>query len=203
MPLKTITGEQERLVKKLYRQQDATGPEVALRLGISLKQVYDALRRQGVPRKSLLEQNRTRFQRKPLSFIFKEKFSRRERELFIAGLMLYYGEGAKTGTTVDFTNSDPKPVRLFLRFLKLICGVKEDKIRFYLYCFSDQNIYSLIGFWCSQLGVERKQFTKPYVRSTLNKGKRVLSNGVLHVRYSDKRLLEKILSLMNKLVSTL
>ncbi|MEK7582290.1 MAG: hypothetical protein AAB452_00305 [Patescibacteria group bacterium] len=203
MPSKTITERQEYLVKKLYQQYGSTGSRVALKLGISLKQVYDALRRQEVPRKSLLEQNRIRFERSPLSFTFKKTLSGQERELYIAGLMLYYGEGAKTGVTVDFTNSDPKAVKLFLKFLRQIYSVNESKIRFYLYCFSDQDVSSLIKFWCSQLRVEQQQFTKPYVRSTLNKGKRTMSNGVLHVRYSDKRLLEKVLAQMNELVSTL
>ena len=126
-----------------------------------------------------------------------------ERELLIAGVMLYYGEGAKSGNTVDFANGDPRLLKVFLKFLREVCGVNVEKLRFYLYCFSDQNSQKLIRFWCSQLGVEPRQFTKPYVRSTLNKGKRTLANGVLHIRYSDKRLLEKILFLGDELASTL
>ena len=170
---------------------------------VSVKQVYDSLRRQDIPRKSIVEQNKLRFRRSPLSFEFKEKFSPKERDLLVAGLMLYYGEGAKTGHTVDFANSDPMLLGLFLKFLKDICGIDEKKLRFYLYCFSDQKSKSLIRFWCSHLGVEPGQFTKPYVRSTLNKGKRTMANGVLHIRYSDKRLLEKILLLGREVASTL
>lgn len=202
MPYKRITPEEELLVKDLY-QKDFTGQAISSRLKISLKQVYDSLRRQGIPRKSLLEQNRRRFREKPLSFTFKERMSPGERELLVAGLMLYYGEGAKTGNTVDFANSDPMLLRLFLKFLRIICGVDTKRLRFYLYCFSDQDSGSLMRFWCSHLGVESGQFTKPYVRSTLNKGKRTMKNGVLHIRYSDKRLLEKILLLGRELASTL
>lgn len=202
MPIKRISFEAECLVKAFYTD-GLTGPEVATRLNLSVKQVYDSLRRQGIPRKSLLEQNRIRFEKKPLSFSFKERLSFRERELLVAGIMLYYGEGAKTGCTVDFANSDPVLLKLFLKFLRNICGINEKKLRFYLYCFSDQKSSSLIRFWCSQLGVERGQFTKPYVRSTSNKGKRTMVSGVLHIRYSDKRLLEKILSLGRELASTL
>lgn len=202
MPRKKITSSEECLVKNLYLM-DFTGQEVATRLKISLKQVYDSLRRQNIPRKSLLEQNRLRFQKKPLSFVFNEKLSSKERELLVAGLMLYYGEGAKTGCTVDFANSDPRLLKVFLKFLRDICGIDNKKLRFYLYCFSDQNSKSLIRFWCSHLGVKPRQFTRPYIRSTFNKGKRTMTNGVLHIRYSDKRLLEKILSLGAGLMSTL
>jgi hypothetical protein len=189
-------------VRSLY-SEGLAGPEIALRARVSLKQVYDSLRRQGVFRRSASEQNRLRFQKKPLSFKFKESLLSQERELLVAGLMLYYGEGAKNGCTVDFANSDSRLLKVFLKFLKDICGVDAKRLRFYLYCFSDQDSAALIGFWCSQLGVERNQFTKPYIRSTLNKGRRTMANGVLHIRYSDKRLLEKILSLGNDLMGDL
>jgi hypothetical protein len=202
MPAKKITIREECLVRDLYRS-GLTGPEIASRVKVSVKQVYDSLRRQNIPRKSIAEQNRIQFEKSALSFVFKKNLSSQERELLVAGVMLYYGEGAKTGCTVDFANSDPMLLSVFFRFLKNICGVDNKKLRFYLYCFSDQKSESLIKFWCSHLGVKPGQFTKPYVRSTLNKGKRTMTNGVLHIRYSDKRLLEKILSLGRELASTL
>ena len=203
MPSKKITVKEECLVRELY-QNGLTGPEISLRIKVSVKQVYDSLRRQNIPRKDIAEQNRLKFQKSPLSFSFKkDKLSTREQDLLVAGVMLYYGEGAKTGHTVDFANSDPMLLRVFLKFLKDICGVDEKKLRFYLYCFSDQDSQSLIRFWCSHLSVKRGQFTKPYVRSTLNRGKRTMTNGVLHIRYSDKRLLEKILMLGREVASTL
>ena len=117
--------------------------------------------------------------------------------------MLYYGEGAKTGVTVDLANSDEQVVMLFLKFLRKICCVYEKKLRFYLYCFSDQNQKLLINFWSSRLKAEKAQFTKPYVRSAVNRGKRSMPYGVIHVRYSDKKLLEKILVLCKNLITSL
>lgn len=202
MPKKTITHKQELLVKDLY-YQGMTGTEISLKLKLSLKQIYGSLRRQQIPRKSMWEQNKALFERKPLSFNFKVNLSVKERELLVAAIMLYYGEGAKTSVTVDFANSDSRVVKLFLKFLRKICRVDEKRLRLYLYCFSDQNIDFLINHWSSQLNVERRQFTKPYVRSVFNRGKRSMPYGVIHVRYSDKKLLEKILSLCDSLVSTL
>ncbi len=202
MPNKKITKEQEALVKSLY-SSGKMGLEIATKLEISLKQVYGSLRRQQIPRKSLREQNKVLFERKPLSFRFKEKLTTKERELLIAAIMLYYGEGAKTSVTVDFANSDGRTVKLFLKFLRKICRIDEKRLRFYLYCFSDQDSNSLISYWSSQLKAERNQFTKPYVRSTFNRGSRAMPYGVIHVRYSDKKLLDKILSLCNSLVVSL
>jgi len=202
MPTKKITEREECLVQKLYLD-GFSGPEIVHQVSVSLKQVYDSLRRHKISRRNLSQQHVLYFQKQPLSFLFKEKLSSKERELFVAGLMLYYGEGAKTGCTVDFANSDPMLITIFFKFLNDICGIDKKKLRFYLYCFSDQDSDFLIRFWCSHLGVKQGQFTKPYIRSTLNKGKRTMTNGVLHIRYSDKRLLEKILSLGRTFASTL
>ncbi len=202
MPQKTITTEQEKLVKNLYIH-GKMGKEISSISGLSLKQIYSSLRRQKVPRKSLAEQNKILFEKKLPSFRFKENLNLKDRELLIAAIMLYYGEGAKTGVTVDFINSDVLVVKLFLKFLRKICRVNEDKIRCYLYCFEDQNINELINYWSSQLKVGRTQFTKPYVRPNVNRGNRSMPHGVIHVRYGDKKLLEKILYLCKELVSSL
>ncbi len=179
------------------------GKDIAKTIGISLKQVYGSLRRQSVPRKSLQEQNKILFENKAPSFRFKDNLSIKERELLIAAIMLYYGEGAKTGVTVDLANSDVAVISLFVKFLRKICRVDDARLRFYLYCFSNQDTTGLINFWSSQLKVEKEQFTKPYIRSTFNRGKRVTPYGVLHVRYSDKKLLMKILSLCSNMIHTL
>jgi len=202
MPQKTITKIQEALVKKYYCN-GMTGAEIATKLNLSLKQIYGSLKRQGIPRKTMWEQNKILFAKKPPSFHFKKNISIKERELLIAAVMLYYGEGAKTGTTVDLANSDNHIAKLFIKFLRKICGINEKKLRFYLYCFSDQKSDSLVKYWSSQLRAERNQFTKPYIRSTLNRGKRSMPYGVIHIRYSDKKLLEKILSLCNELITKL
>jgi hypothetical protein len=122
-----------------------------------------------------------------------------QRELEAAALMLYSGEGAKTGTTVDFANSDPRILKIFLRFLIDVCQVKKDRMRFYLYCFSDQNSKTLVEWWSRYLRVKGKYFTKPYVRKINSESRvRSMKYGVLHIRYSDKKLLEKILWLIDQ-----
>ena len=200
MPSKKISLKQESLVKKMYLG-GSMGREISSALGLSLKQIYSSLKRQSVPRKSLSQQNQIIFDRKPLSFKFKENLLIKERELLVASTMLYYGEGAKTGTTVDFANSDEKAVKLFLTFLRKICRVDESRLRFYLYCFSDQDANNLVDYWSLQLKAEKGQFTKPYVRSAVNRGKRSMPHGIIHVRYSDKKLLGKILALCQEIIN--
>lgn len=117
------------------------------------------------------------------------------------GLMLYAGEGAKTGKTVDFINSDPLFVKAFVSYLRECCQIDENRLKFYLYCFEDQDTSQLIDFWCTHLDLKPIQFTKPYIRSVrTNRNKRIATYGVLHARYSDKKLL---LSILNQINNTL
>jgi hypothetical protein len=189
-------------IKDLYLKE-VSGPEISSRLSIPVRQVYRVLEKLKVPRRGLALQHEIRFSKSPLSFKFKEKLSLKDKELLVAGLMLYYGEGAKTKNTVDFANSDPRIVRIFLKFLRQICGVEEDRLRFYLYCFSDQNPQELIEFWSRDLKASKASFTKPYVREVYRNLHRRMPYGVLHVRYSDLRLLKRILDLSLKMSENL
>lgn len=189
-------------IKKLYLV-GKSAQEIATRLNLPLHIVYKSLRSENVQRRSAKEQNKIRFEKSPKSYSFKNNLSRNERDLMVAAVMLYYGEGAKTQNTVDFANSDQEAVGLFLKFLRTICRVDENKLRFYLYCFSDQDSKQLIQYWSRRLAVNENSFTKPYIRASNNTLKRSMPYGVLHVRYSDKRLLHHILSLMKTITTEL
>ena len=116
-------------------------------------------------------------------------------QLRICALALYWGEGAKSlrARVVDIVNSDPAVIKIFLRFLREIVRVNEQKLRVYLYCFSDQDIGELLRFWSSELRIPLEQFTKPYVREAGEFRTRKMPHGVVHLRYNDKKLLERLL----------
>jgi hypothetical protein len=189
----------EGYIKKLYLR-GLSGSQIAQITKTQLRQVYRTLAKVNVPRRSSAEQNRLNFLRSPLSFRFKKHLSVYERELLVAAVMLYYGEGAKTGKTVDLANSDPKILQIFLKFLRGICRVNDKRLRFYLYCFSDQNPEKIIKFWCNFLHIRKASFTKPYIRNVDGKLLRTMQFGVLHIRYSDSRLLKVILGCINELI---
>lgn len=202
--MKNITEVQRREVVARYASEQSASI-IAAELGLSLSQVYDALKKAGVTRRSPAMQSKIRLKNTPLSFNFLEDRSPKAELLLTSALMLYLGEGAKTRNTVDFANSDPQILKVFIKFLREICRVNESKLRIYLYCFADQDVGSLQDFWAKQLGINKKQFTKPYIRDIHNGNdySRRMPCGVVHIRYNDKRLLEKILSLCSDTVTKL
>lgn len=59
-----------------------------------------------------------------------------KRELWLIGVALYWAEGSKehqTSTRVQFSNSDPKMIKLFLQWLRRCCRVSNDEIIFAIY----------------------------------------------------------------------
>ena len=193
-----INLNMEQIVVRMYKQ-GSSAPQIAQKMLVKKDRIYSILRKYGIKRRTPAE----RFRLSRPSFTFRWPKTFYLRNLFIAGTMLYIGEGAKTGNTVDFANSDPKTLQLFILFLRKIFLINENKLRLYLYCFFDQNIDAIKAFWSSKLGIPNDKFIKPYIRAYKSKTKRIMTWGVLHIRYNDKRLLEKILSLCSDLLAEL
>lgn len=185
-------------VKKLYYAQKLTAQEVGENLGTTSSVVYKFMKRKRLPRRAIQESNRIRFEKSPLSFRIKTNRSPEEENLRIAGIMLYWGEGSRiraksNNWTVEFSNSNPRMIELFLRFLRRVCGIQEGKLRLHLYYYTNQNLDVLKTYWHKITGIPLPQFTRPYARDDFNLNKvDKMKYGMVHIRYSDKRLLLQV-----------
>lgn len=180
-------------VRTLYEVERLSVREVAARLGMSFWRVYDLMRSHGLTRRHGSDQNYATYKTKP-QFVLKLMLTHEEEVLRIAGSMLYWAEGSKRGTTVDFTNSDPRAVVLFLTFLRRVCGIAESRVRVHLYAYADQDIDHLKIFWSRVTKIPLQQFIEPYVHElTTRSTHRKMRWGLVHICYSDGRLLKAIL----------
>ncbi|MFH1876929.1 MAG: hypothetical protein ABH865_08550 [Candidatus Omnitrophota bacterium] len=179
-------------IRDLYWEKKHSVEEVAEKLGISVWALYNFMNRNGIPRRSLTEANYIANRDKP-QFAIRDDLSITEEKLKIAGIMMYWAEGTLKGNSVDFVNSNPDMVRIFLKFLRAICGIKEERLRVYLYAYSYQSIETLKRYWGKVTNISLSQFTKPYIREgNLNLSQRKMLYGLVHIRYNDKRLLNLI-----------
>lgn len=107
--------------------------------------------------------------------------------------MLYLGERSKRdSSTVDLVNSDVDVARLFIKFLREIYRVDNNRIRIQLYCHEDPS--EKIKYWSNVPKVDQSQFTKPYINTSKDvtrSGK--MKYGMVHIRYSDKKLWMQIM----------
>lgn len=113
--------------------------------------------------------------------------------LFIAGVMLYWGEGDKvTKHQVRLTNSDAEMSRLFVHFIKKICQVPSAKIRANVLIYPDLDPVACIDHWSEKTTLDKRSFTKCVTIQGRHKTKR-LSHGVCIVIVSSTYLKVKVL----------
>ena len=176
--------------------------EIADEFHVSLDAVVYFMRRNGLPRRGFKETNKINFSKKSLSFSLPKKLSNDELMLKILGTVLYWGEGYKTEKSagVDFANSDPRMVAVFINFLRKIYNIDEKRLRGYIYCYSNQKYFEIIKFWSKITKIPTNQFTKPYIRKDFLSSKaEKMTYGLVHVRYADKKLLNIIRDDIEKL----
>ncbi len=118
--------------------------------------------------------------------------------LFIAGLMLFWGEGNKSpkDSTVRLANSDPIMIRIFYNFLTSTMEMNPDKIKIHLLLYPDLIDDMQKSFWSKATGIPLSQF----IKSTYIKGKhptRRLSYGVCMIYICNRELKDKILVWLN------
>lgn len=139
-----------------------------------------------------------------------------KRELFILGIGLYWAEGykraivkngkAKTYHPVSLSNSDPKLVNIFLKFLREICAVDESKIHAGLRIYQHQNAEHLLNFWSGLTKIPKERFEKFYYGvSKSSLGKRpfnILPYGTIQIRINSTELYHKIMGWIEGLSKT-
>ncbi|MCL4366519.1 helix-turn-helix domain-containing protein [Patescibacteria group bacterium] len=125
-----------------------------------------------------------------------EEFSGlRENELFIVGLMLYWGEGDKVikNGIVRLTNSDPEMIKIFYSFLDKVLSVPIEKIIIKLILYPDLKDTDYRKFWSKFLQVPLSQFRTSAVIVGKHPTKR-LSFGMCSIEVYSRELKEKILT---------
>ncbi len=191
IPFKKISYIKKRYYKDLFAMK-----KIAEILGVSIDAVVYFMRKYDLPRRKPSENEKIKFARKKPSFKLQND-SMSSQELKAIGTMLYWGEGTKGGkegknAMVDFANSNPQMIKIFMVFLRKYCRISERKLRCHLYCYSDQDKDELIRFWSKLTHIPKRQFIKPYVRFDFRKDGRKMVYGLVHVRYGDKKLLLEI-----------
>lgn len=80
-----------------------------------------------------------------------------QNTLEIALAMLYFGEGAKTGT-LGIGNSDPLILRFFLDSVRRLYGLDKNGMSFNLHLRADQDPSVLVLYWARKLGISPARF---------------------------------------------
>ena len=132
-----------------------------------------------------------------------------DRELLIAGVALYWGEGSKKHRAIEFCNSDPKMIQFLLVWLGKCFNIELVDIRCYV------GINEIHGkreqivkeYWSKVSGIPLQQFNKTSFKKVVNK--KVYDNfnnhyGTLAVKVKNPaRIYYKVLGLIDGLHTNL
>lgn len=86
-----------------------------------------------------------------------------KRDLFITGVALYWAEGFKKDSQLGFSNSDPKMINLFIKWL-IVCqkmSLNSIRIRIVINESHHARIDEIQEYWSKQTGISHLQFQKP------------------------------------------
>ena len=124
-----------------------------------------------------------------------------DRDLMIAGVALYAGEGSKQDGDVKFTNTDPAMVTLFCHWLRTFFDIDERRLRVHLYLHADLDLHQAIGFWHAVTGIPPDQFIAPYraVADPTHRQRRHVHDCV-GVRYSCSATHRAVMGLVHALL---
>jgi len=102
----------------------------------------------------------------------------RKDPLFIAGLMLYIGEGDnKDRAKIRIANSRASVHRIYIDFMVAYFGIERSKIRFWVLLYPDLSEGACMKYWSKALKLPYSQFYKNQVIQGKSK-KRTLQFGV-------------------------
>jgi len=120
------------------------------------------------------------------------------RELLLVGAALYWGEGAKIGknnNAIILSNSDPCLINLFLRFIREILAVDENKIRVGIQIHKNLDISKTKEFWSriTNLPTDRFYITQQVSSAShFKRPKRFLPFGTMIVRINSRQLAYRV-----------
>ncbi|MEI6499053.1 MAG: hypothetical protein WCO23_03755 [bacterium] len=175
--------------------------QISDKIGIGSSRVNQVLIASNIPRRDHSSASRllheTKFGKHACNVL--TNLTPEQEILRIAGVMLYWGEGTKDGNSVVFSNSDPDMVSYFLRFLREICGVSDQRLRLLLHIYDDQNEAELKKYWSDCTKIPISQFSKTYCHAHSGGSyKKISMFGTVSLRYSDKNLLKVIVGWIKK-----
>lgn len=132
----------------------------------------------------------------------KEELDRiKNRELWLAGIMLYWAEGSKQKITnvsqaVKFSNSDAVMIRLFLRWLKVVARIPPDGIKCELYIHKNGDVIKATRYWNQNLAPLKIDATYFKTNNVSTKRKNIGEsyNGLVTVRVRKSTNLNRKIS---------
>lgn len=116
-----------------------------------------------------------------------------EKDFWLAGIALYWAEGAKT-TGVAISNSNPELIKFVIKWFKQIYKTPEEKIKAYLHLHSGHSEIKIKRYWSKITNIPLKNFGKSVIKKEGSGHKKVDSyKGTIKISINSEDLRHKII----------
>jgi hypothetical protein len=112
-----------------------------------------------------------------------------KRDLWSLGIGLYLGEGTKLQESIRIINSDPEIIKIAIKWLEEICGLKTENFTLAVHTYPDNNLKKTLNYWSKVTNIPKNQFGKTQIDKRTNKSgkkKRKLPYGTAHLTVKSK-----------------
>ncbi|HRN96057.1 MAG TPA: helix-turn-helix domain-containing protein [Candidatus Levybacteria bacterium] len=119
-----------------------------------------------------------------------------QRELLIAGLFLYWGEGGKhLQGSISLNNTDPAVIKFYLYWITQVLHFPKSTVKVALHLYSDMDEVKEKKYWSYELRIPLQQFTKPYIKKSKRSeiDQKGFGHGTCGLRVNNVRMKEKII----------
>lgn len=125
-----------------------------------------------------------------------------KRDLWMLGLGLYIGEGAKTTESIRISNSDPVIIATSIRWLKEACNLSNENMTIRIHIYPDNDEIKAKKYWRKVTSLPYKNFRKTIVDVRTNKkpgNNSKLPHGTAHISVVSRGDPEKGVALYRKI----
>lgn len=191
-------------VKKIAKQLNVTPSSVSLwvrNVSLTEEQKEKLLSDNPAFNKQINGAKRRSFLAKQLRSSYQEEgrmIAKTNNQLHAMGCMLYWGEGSKSRTVCQLVNSDPNMLVLFIRFLREIFFVPDEKISIKINCYLNNGltIEDIEKYWLNLLQLPKSSTRKHSInatpKSSQQKKKNILPYGTCSVSTCDTKIVQHI-----------
>lgn len=181
----------KRVLIDLYVRRKLSAHAIASKLGCSEGRVNYWLSKHTIQKRSISDALYQNWNPSGDPFTIQPIKTLKQAMLYGLGIGLFWGEGTKSNkVTLRLGNTDPRLIKVFIKFLVELYEIDTRKLRFGLQIFSDMPQKQALRFWQKFLQVPSSQFQKVVVTPARSLGtyRNKTKHGVLTVYFNNKKL---------------
>jgi len=177
-------------LKWLYYKDKLSMYDIARKLHVTWPTVVYWMERHNLPRRSRSDCTYCKQNPKGDPFSIKKHLSKKEKELLLTGLMLYWGEGNKAiRGSLQLANLDHRMLQSFLKFLREICRVHEERLGLYVRVYKKFNRKKAKKYWVRKLKMQPERiFIYPHTDTRSKVHKQWSPYGIATLQFHNLKL---------------